>query len=334
MYSKNVTRADLDYFLENSKAVLLLDALDEMPRDFVPAFKAQLTLFINQHPDLPILITSRDAGDDYKLNHFSVFDCCRLSLDQAVELISRITYYSQDAQERFIEALKENLYKDHEDFAGVPLLLIIMLTIFDEYGDIPYRRHELFERVIDVMRNAQDLLKTNNHFVRDLYTNIQDSVFLKYFSFFCFILYTNGNKHVFTDSDFYKIMDGILERHPLPNNPTSRDFLLDAVVSFGFLRLEDHICYFIHNTFQEFFVAKHYAGAIVGHYQELLKQFDTQNPSWNSDEIFGMLYDMKREELDENAFLPMIIIRCQKVYTKYILELMTIMFSISPATRQ
>ena len=305
-YSKNVTSADVDYFLENNKAVLLLDALDEMPRDNVPAFKEQLSLFINQHPDLPILITSRDAGDDYKLTHFTVFDCCRLSLDQAVELISRITYYSKDAQERFIDALKENLYEDHEDFAGVPLLLIIMLTIFDEYGDIPYRRHELFERVIDVMRNAQDLLKTNKRFVRDLYTNIPDRVFIKYFSFFCFILYTNGNKHVFTDKEFYEIMDSILQRHPLPNNPTSKDFLMDAAVSFGFLRLEDHTCYFIHNTFQEFFVAKHYASAISGQYQDVIDEFDSQKPAWNSDETFGMLYDMKREELDENAFFPVL----------------------------
>lgn len=181
-----------------------------------------------------------------------------------------------------------------------------MLTIFDEYGDIPYRRHELFERVIDVMRNAQDLLKTNKRFVRDLYTNIPDQVFIKYFSFFCFILHTQGNKHVFTDKEFYEIMDSILQRHPLPNNPTSKDFLMDAAVSFGFLRLEDHTCYFIHNTFQEFFVAKHYASAISGQYQDVIDEFDSQKPAWNSDETFGMLYDMKREELDENAFFPVL----------------------------
>jgi hypothetical protein len=143
--------------LSNGKCLLLLDALDEVPKDHRNCLKEKLSRFVRNYP-CPIICTSRIVG------YAGAF------VEGAKEV--EIVPFSQKQTEEYIEIWFKNAedyiedesvsaekliqeLRDKPQISGLaqnPLLLSLLCSLYQEKSlQLPARRTQLYEKAVDYM---------------------------------------------------------------------------------------------------------------------------------------------------------------------------------------
>ena len=310
-FAPKFSKEDIINELENKRVVLMLDGLDELQSALREKFNTDLENFIKAYPDNNILMASRPAsslGSFISFTKFSVFNVEPLTKEQAITLIKKLSYWNQEAKENFIKELDKHLYQDHEDFAGNPLLLTIMLLAYTDFGDVPAKIHVFYSKAYETM--ARDHDATKGSFKRPFYTKLTPEELKKIFGIFCVITY-DEEKLEFSDNEFISYMDiALQEAGDIADGVTSQEFLQDLTDNLCIMYKEGGKYHFIHKSFQEYFTAYHIAHCYDD--EQLIKVgdfFENKNKDMSftftdSDKTFDMLYDMIPERVERHIFLP------------------------------
>ncbi|MBP5971993.1 NACHT domain-containing NTPase [Brasilonema sp. CT11] len=154
-----VTDANLktEQLLEQGKALILLDGLDEVREEDTKKVLDQVQEFSYQFHNNQFIITCRIAAKEYTFQGFTEVEVADFDPKQIATFAKNWFQSRKDPVKgkRFIEKLEEN--KPIQELATNPLLLTLLCLVFGEAGDFPANRSELYTEGVDVLLKKWDV---------------------------------------------------------------------------------------------------------------------------------------------------------------------------------
>ncbi|WP_271252166.1 NACHT domain-containing protein [Pseudanabaena sp. Chao 1811] len=275
--------------LDNGKALILLDGLDEVKKEDDRRVKQDIDQFSRDWLKNRFAITCRIAAREYQFERFTEVEVADFD-DGQIETFVNNWFRERDESkaERMLEKLKGN--EPVKELAKSPLLLTLLGLVFGERNDFPLKRSELYKEGLEVLMKKWDAKR-----------NIEREIIYKHLSpqnkedmlgQIAFNTFVNG-EYFFRQEDLQRqIKDYICNLPEASADPDAlridSEVVLKAIEHHHGLLVERarNIYSFSHLTFQEYFAAK----AIErGQQLEILVQ-NILNPRWK--EVFYLTAEM------------------------------------------
>ena len=293
-----------EIMLNEGRVLILLDGLDELGSAFQSDFETALDRFIDSYPANQYVMSSRPFTDFVSFNRFTIWHLSSFSNDQALELIDKLEFRSDDptVKEKFVQALHEKLFETHHDFVSNPLLLTIMLMTFGQIAEVSPRMHIFYRDAYAVLAQKHDASK--GAFKRQLKTGMSSEQFADYFAEFCARSYTD-EKYEMTEDEAKKYYYDLNERRKHPEmTAAATDFLYDLCANMCLMFMESGKYHFTHRSFQEYFCALYFSKQKDKNLQRIGDFFEKTRIHFFATQTFEMLYDMIPEKVEEYIFMP------------------------------
>ncbi|BBD59409.1 NACHT domain family protein [Nostoc sp. HK-01] len=151
----NVDIEELKNVLKSGKAFILLDGLDEVIEEDIHRVLKQIQDLFKQYNKNIFVITCRIAAKEYTLENFTEVELADFD-DEQIKIFVEKWFQSknQDFTKTFIEQLKHN--KAIKELATNPLLLTMLCLEFEDSGDFPDDRSELYKRATHTLLRKWD----------------------------------------------------------------------------------------------------------------------------------------------------------------------------------
>ena len=300
-FDRDIDFDDFDAALNSGKCLILLDGWDEVPSTAKSTFDNALVNFKKAYHNNYLVVSSRPTSTFIQLGAFQILEIEPFSKEKALELIDKLDYHDTEVKEKFRQDLDKKLYRSHQQFASIPLLLTIMLMTYNSYGEVPAKRHIFYSKAYETMARLHDASK--GAYVRPMYTKLSPDDFAVYFAEFCARTY-RAEVLEFTAQIFTGYMNKVFAHQRMQTKATARDFLLDLTDNLCIMYKEGEKYYFIHRSFQEYFSAVFFSNQMDDHLERIGDFFEHQRTRMQGDRTFDMLYDMIPDRIDRYIFLP------------------------------
>lgn len=289
----------LEYALTSGCFVFFLDGYDELIPDRRDTFFNELDGFCDKYSKNYYVMTSRPYSDFIEFQRFTSLTCERLTKEQAISLIAKINLYDERIKEKFISELDENLYDSHYHFASNPLLLNIMFLTYDNYAEVPAKRHIFYEYAYETMYQRHDA--TKGTFKRNFKSDLSSDRFKKILAAFCFITYANGKIEMSKE----EVLSQLSKTHARCGEFDEKAFLDDLTNAVCILYKEGLDYKFIHRSFQEYFVALFLIELPDEDLSSIVNKFiQSSTHSFLYDDVLPMLADMTSERFERSILIP------------------------------
>lgn len=296
-YSDSFTQEQFTYGLKKGLFYFLIDGLDEITDSQQSNIQAEIIKLTLKYPDCPFVVTSRPneftTWENFHVAHLLSFD-----YRQCQSYITKIDFVEERKTE-FLEFLTEDKFEEHEEFLSNPLLASMMLLTFDEYGDIPAKRHIFYEKCFQVLIKEHDASKGRFH--RPLKSKLSHENLEKVFMYFCAMTYQD-QKYKFSLQQVDKYIDLSLQIFSSDAICKNDGIRYDFVHSVSLLLQDGNYFEFIHRSFQEYFFAKF----IVNDRElELEKKLDNIDGLFTrgKSSFIAMINDMDRNYFEKEYIL-------------------------------
>ena len=250
-YSDSFTREQFTYGLKKGLFYFLIDGLDEISESQQSNIQEEIIRLTLKYQDCPFVVTSRPneftTWENFYIAHLLPFD-----YHQCQSFIKKIDF-AEERKTDFLEFLTEDKFDEHEEFLSNPLLASMMLLTFNEYGDIPAKRHIFYEKCFQVLIKEHDASKGRFH--RPLKSKLSHENLEKIFMYFCAITYQK-KKYRFSLQEIDKFIDLASKTLSSDKICKGNDIRYDFVHSVSLLLQDGNFFEFIHRSFQEYFFAK------------------------------------------------------------------------------
>lgn len=299
----DIPNDQFEQLLLSGKCLVLLDGLDELT-SHQDDFEKALDQFMDAYPDCQYIMSSRPFTDFISFTRFSTFHLSSFTDDQALLLIDKLEYREDDksVKQKFVEALKTDLFETHHDFTSNPLLLTIMLMTFGQVAEISKTMHIFYRDAYSVLSQKHDASK--GAYKRQLKTKLSSDQFSDFFAEFCARSYT-GAKYAMTPEQAASYYDQLneLKKHP-EVKATSSDFLYDLCANMCLMFFESGQYHFTHRSFQEYFCALYFSKQKDKQLRKIGNFFENSRIHYFATSTFSMLYEMIPEKIQEYIFMP------------------------------
>ena len=140
--------------LQRGRAILFLDGLDEVRENDLHRVLEDLRSFSEQYYNNRFVITSRLGAQEYVFEKFTEVEVANFQPLQISSFAQR--WFSGNSRhiEMFLHKVEDN--RPIQELATNPLLLTLLCLVFDEYGDFPTNRSELYREGLDVLLKKWD----------------------------------------------------------------------------------------------------------------------------------------------------------------------------------
>lgn len=158
-----VTDTQATKLINCGRVLLLLDGLDEVREEDSSRVLRQIKKFSAQYRENRFVITCRIAAQEYTFEQFTEVEVADFDDEQIKTFVTNwFRAKESDSTERFIQKLELN--KPIKELATNPLLLTLLCLEFEDSGDFPSDRAELYNRAIHTLLRKWD---TKRGIVRD-----------------------------------------------------------------------------------------------------------------------------------------------------------------------
>ncbi len=140
--------------LQHGRAILFLDGLDEVREDDLHRVLEDLRSFSEQYYNNRFVITSRLGAQEYIFEKFTEVEVANFQPLQISHFAQRWFVGNSRHIELFLRKVEDN--RPIHELATNPLLLTLLCLVFDEYGDFPTNRSELYREGLDVLLKKWD----------------------------------------------------------------------------------------------------------------------------------------------------------------------------------
>jgi len=281
--------------LDNGRALILLDGLDEVKKEDDRRVKQDIDQFSRDWLKNRFAITCRIAAREYLFDKFTEVEVADFD-DGQIETFVNNWFRERDESkaERLLERLKGN--KPVKELAKSPLLLTLLCLVFGERNDFPPKRSELYREGLEVLMKKWDAKR-----------NIEREIIYKHLSpqnkedmlgQIAFNTFVNG-EYFFRQEDLQRqIKDYICNLPEASADPDAlrldSEVVLKAIEHHHGLLVERarNIYSFSHLTFQEYFAAREIERE--RHFERLIENIS--NPRWK--EVFYLTAEMLRRSDD------------------------------------
>jgi hypothetical protein len=242
----------LDLFvtlLKRGGFVFLFDGFDEVEFSRRGALETEIEEFVGRFGANSYVLTSRPADDVPWWPGFLLASIRPLSLDQSKALVRKCRF-DEKMKASFIEAMND-LAPTHGSFLENPLLVTIMLLLYQDTVRIPAKMNLFYSMAFDVLFYRHDSLKAGRY-IRKRYTPLLLDDFRRIFSVFCAFTYSE-NRYAFLLPEF--VEDLKVSIRYSEGKVDADDLRKDLVESVAMLQADGLYYTFVHRTFQEYFTA-------------------------------------------------------------------------------
>lgn len=255
-YDPQLTKEKLLNLYTSRRCILILDGFDELDSQYREDFFEKFYDFIRVDFNNIIIMSSRPVETSI-LNHFTTLYIHPLYDDQPQELVDKLSALHHDTSvgERFKSELTNNLSNTHKSYIENPLLLTLMLRIYEEYSTIPSDRFSFYHKAYEVLSHQHDARKADGGFVRAYKTGLSPNKFADYFKKFCAYSLILAGRTTFQEIEMQQFFDMVMNKTSEATDFSFDDFAYDATVSTGLMYHDFDRYDFIHRSMQEFFCA-------------------------------------------------------------------------------
>ena len=296
--------SDLVELLQSGKGVILFDGLDEIKSENCRRFYKEMENLADSYPEASYIVSSRPTMNFRGLSRFTVYDLQPFSQDQAVEMVGKLDQSVVDPviQKDFIQDLKCNRFgfdwRERMDFLGNPLFLTILLLAYEGNHDIPTERYLFYEQAYEAMAKKHDAAKA---LTREFATGLNSREFQNYFGEFCTITYEQ-EKYDFTPEEISAYFQEVIEANELGTTPEA--FIEDVTGKICLIYKDGGKYYFIHRSFQEYFVAYFFSRQLEQRFGAVLDILTVRDEMDHDSVVLPMLYGMEPEKTELCIFIP------------------------------
>jgi predicted NACHT family NTPase len=144
-----------EQLLRQSRALVLLDGLDEVREEDTKRVLTQIRDVADQFHTNQFVITCRIAAKDYTFEQFTEVEVADFNQKQIAIFAQNWFRLSDPVKaDRFMQKLQEN--KPIQELAINPLLLTLLCLVFGETADFAANRSELYKEGLDVLLKKWD----------------------------------------------------------------------------------------------------------------------------------------------------------------------------------
>ena len=296
--------SDLVELLQSGKGVILFDGLDEIKSENCRRFYKEMENLADSYSEASYIVSSRPTMNFRGLSHFTVYDLQPFSQEQAVEIVGKLDQSVVDPmiQKDFIQDLKCNRFgfdwRERMDFLGNPLFLTILLLAYEGNHDIPTERYLFYEQAYEAMAKKHDATKA---LIREFATGLNSREFQNYFGEFCTITYEQ-EKYDFTPEEISAYFQEVIEANELSAMPEA--FIEDVTGKICLIYKDGGKYYFIHRSFQEYFVAYFFSRQLEQRFDAVLDILTVRDEMDHDSVVLPMLYGMEPEKTELCIFIP------------------------------
>ncbi|NER99744.1 MAG: NACHT domain-containing NTPase [Symploca sp. SIO1B1] len=151
----DVTEAQATEVINRGKGLILLDGLDEVKEEDSDRILNQIEQFTDQYHTNSFVLTCRIAAREYTFEKFTEVEVADFDEEQIQTFVSNwFRVKESDSADYFMEQLKEN--PSIKELATNPLLLTLLCIEFEDSGEFPSNRSELYSRAIHTLLRKWD----------------------------------------------------------------------------------------------------------------------------------------------------------------------------------
>lgn len=296
--------SDLVELLQSGKGVILFDGLDEIRSENCRLFYKEMENLADSYPEASYIVSSRPTMNFRGLSRFTVYDLQPFSQKQAVEMVGKLDQSVVDPviQKDFIQDLQNNRFgfdwRERMDFLGNPLFLTILLLAYEGNHDIPTERYLFYEQAYEAMAKKHDAAKA---LTREFATGLNSREFQNYFGEFCTLTYEE-EKYDFTPEEISAYFQEVIEANDLETTPEA--FIEDVTGKICLIYKDGGKYYFVHRSFQEYFVAYFFSRQLEQRFGAVLDILMVRDAMDHDSVVLPMLYDMEPEKTELCIFIP------------------------------
>jgi hypothetical protein len=284
--------------LASGAIVLLLDGFDELNHEIRREIENQILSIARQYPLTAMVISGRPDDRFKSWREFSIFKVLPMDQSQVIDLINKLEY-DRGVRKRFIQKIKDGLFRTHESFMSTPLLAILMLLTFEQNANIPDKMHLFYSEAFRTLFHKHDALK--EQYDRSRKSLLAVDEFEKVFSVFCLKTYVL-EKLEFTEREILSYVKDALAYEGFEDK--ADDFLFDIEEAVCLFVKEGSSYFFVHRSFQEYFTALFLANCA----EEIRNEFIEQVAVRYWDSVLPMLFDMASDQIVPSWVQP----KCEK----------------------
>jgi predicted NACHT family NTPase len=155
LFAYNISdEANVKQLLQQGRAILFLDGLDEVRENDLHRVLEDLRNFSEQFYTNRFVITSRLGSQEYIFEKFTEVEIANFQPLQISQFAQRWFLNNSRHIELFLRKVEDN--RPIQELATNPLLLTLLCLVFDEFGDFPTNRSELYREGLDVLLKKWD----------------------------------------------------------------------------------------------------------------------------------------------------------------------------------
>lgn len=173
----NVLAQEIQTLLNHDRLLFLLDGLDEVTEEKISLVNSKINDLVDIYSDNRFIVSCRKEFQAYQSKNFARFGFCKVAdfeqiqrdafIKQWFDEVAVIAQPKRDANaNKLIKKLDEPENQRIQELADTPLLLHLICLIFQERGDLPSKRVNIYREAIDL------LLEKWNRFNERLHTDI------------------------------------------------------------------------------------------------------------------------------------------------------------------
>jgi predicted NACHT family NTPase len=153
----SITSRQIAEVIKQGRALILLDGLDEIREDKTNQVIKEIREFSDQYHTNPFVITCRIAAREYMFEKFTEVEVADFNYKQ-IKIFTTKWFQAKasdsDTADQFMEQLQVN--PPIRELATNPLLLTLLLLEFEDSGDFPTDRAELYRQGITTLLKKWD----------------------------------------------------------------------------------------------------------------------------------------------------------------------------------
>ena len=179
MDEEEISKDLISYYIDNGKCIILLDALDEVPRSIREDLHSKIiNYFKEKNPNNKICITTRSRGfvPDGEIYPFRILPISRSQIEEYVDNMIQLGRLAEEEKEPF---LRQALVLTNSHFLTSFLTLSLLVAIYNAEQELPVTKLDLYKKCFEYIAMKREKTKNTKYDWKLMTSILRDNTFME-----------------------------------------------------------------------------------------------------------------------------------------------------------